>query len=127
MERGNDYISSEYDKYDVFDMGTFEILKSQSDGDRLIVREVYLSYFSEAEILVKLINDHFKKGNYKKLKAPVHSLAGISATVGATKLMKVANDIENSIITNNLEEVSLLVPTLVSFYHEFKRVINQMI
>ncbi len=122
-----DFIASEYDCYDVVDMKIFDYLVSQSEGDTTLIREIYFSYFSEAEILIKLINDYFNKNNYEKLLKSINSLSKISATVGATKLLKVARDNQNAIKQNDYDKVKILNPILHSSYLEFKKYVNKLL
>ncbi len=118
---------SEYDKFNVVDMEIFDMIKIQTENDSSIIREIYLSYFSEAEVLIKLINEYFNKKKYEKLKVSLHTLSGISATVGALKLREVIKDTEYALILQEYMKVSWLIPVLNLSYHEFKRSINQMI
>lgn len=117
----------EYESFDVIDMKVFELIKNQSEGDSSIVREIYLSYFSEAEVLMKLINEHANKNNYEKLRVSVHSLSGISATVGAKKMKEITKDIEIELRNENFNEASVLVPMLNRAFQELKKTINQLI
>lgn len=118
---------ADYNNYSVVDTNTYNVILEQSDGNITLVREVYLSFISEAEVLVKRINDYHEKHNYQKLSETVHSLSGISAAVGANRLRQIVNDIENNIKLQDFELVDVLVYILEDAYMEFKRTVNNML
>jgi len=114
-------------RYDVVDMEVFAHIKEQSENDNAVVREIYLSYFSETNILMNLISEYAKKCNYEKLRSTIHSLSGISATVGAKKIKEITKDIENELRRGNNKSALLLIPYLVISITELKKTINEMI
>ncbi len=127
MNENSHFAASKYDEYDVVDVEVFDLIKEQSEDDSEIVREIYLSYFSETEILMKLINEYAKKCSYEKLRMTIHSLSGISATVGAKKVKEITKDIENELIMENNKSALLLIPYLVRSITEIKKTINELI
>ena len=122
-----DSSSYDFNNHDIIDNDTLEQIKLESDNDDLIVREIYFSYFSEAEILLKRINDYFDKSDYEKLRTKIHSLTGISETVGAKKLNEISKFIESIIREKKYDELSLLIPILNTSHQELKNTIKQMI
>ncbi len=118
---------SDFNNYDIIDIDILEQIKLESDNDEIIVREIYLSFLSESEILVRRINDYFDKSDYEKLRSTIHSFTGISETVGAKKINEISKIIENSIIEKKYVNLELLISILNNSYKEFKNTINLMI
>jgi len=123
----DNYDLAEYDKHHVVEMKTFDMIKKQSEDNDSIIRDIYLSYFSQAEVLIKLINGHIDRNRYDKLRPSTQSLLELSAVVGAAKLKEVIKDTVYALMRSEYEKVSRLTPVLNSSYNEFKKSINEMI
>ncbi len=117
-----------YDKYKIIDEEIFELIKKQSENNKLLIREIFLSYFNEAEALIIKIHNCMEDANYncEEAKSTIQSLFNISKTVGALRLKNISKDIEEYLKIKDKKNCYKLSKQLIPTYNEFKETINKM-
>lgn len=75
-------------------------------GDDSLVKELFGSYLNDLEDLVNKCNDSHQKLNIDSLKSDIHTLKGVSGTIGCERMFeccKAINDDLKSGVQENLD------------------------
>lgn len=75
-------------------------------GDDSLVKELFASYLSDLDELVTKCNESHKTLNIERLKGDIHTLKGVSGTIGCERMFeccKAINDDLKSGVQENLD------------------------
>lgn len=93
-------MQKDYTEISIIDQETVNMLKEYAAGSPELVKDIIDSFRPEAEELVEKIKNILNSSgtkDFEELRKSVHSLAGISGSIGANRLWQIASDTESAI------------------------------
>ena len=119
MNHENSNILEKYLSIPVVDIETIETLKLHAGGDEDVLKDLFNSFFPEAEEQILELKNAADMDNSELLKKSAHGLSGISATIGANQLKALTADMENYAKSEKYEEAYGLIEYVETFYEKF--------
>jgi HPt (histidine-containing phosphotransfer) domain-containing protein len=97
-------------------------LRELSGGSDEVINEIFKSFITDAnEIKIKVLK-HFNNAEFDKMQKEIHSLKGLSATIGANKVHDLSRQIDLELKQtktledkNKLRELSTLIDNTVEY------------
>ncbi len=120
----NKFKHPDFEQYPVFNNKNIEKLRSLAGDQTEVLKEIVNSFLEESSFLLKNIEDAIDKSQFEKLRENVHSIKGLFATIGATKLFEISKYMDENIKKDNFELTSKLFPMLKSNCSEFEKIIK---
>lgn len=107
-----------YENIEMIDDSTMAMLNEYAQGSPEIVQDIIDSFEPEASVLIKDMNKALQLEDSEMLRKAIHSLAGISGSIGATRLKKISTDLENEIKSGNPESAMDKASTIFHVFDE---------
>lgn len=103
------------------DRNTFDMLLMHCNGDDSIIKDIYESFYQDADLLVMEISEAIQSRQNDSLRQSAHSLSGISGSVGAQKLKEISMLIENYIKAGDTYTAFELSERVGGYYNDFRK------
>lgn len=126
MDNTHDQFPSRYDHIEMLDQETMDMLKEYSHGNPEIVQDIIDSFEPEASSLMEEIKTAVDTKNDELLRTSSHALAGISGSIGAVRLRKIASETENAIKTGSPQDAYNLTDMLYKTYDDLIAMLKKM-
>jgi HPt (histidine-containing phosphotransfer) domain-containing protein len=114
-----------YSNINMLDQEMLDMLNDCADGNPELIHDIFDSFTPEAEELIEAVRKSLKQQNFENIRKSAHALAGISGSIGATRLQQIATDIENAIKSNKNEVASEIAEQLFPNYELLKEEIHK--
>ncbi|MBW6480535.1 MAG: Hpt domain-containing protein [Bacteroidales bacterium] len=114
-----------YSNINMLDQEMLDMLNDCADGNPELIHDIFDSFTPEADELIEAVRNSIKKQNFENLKKSAHALAGISGSIGATRLHQIATDVENAIKSNHNDVASVIAEELFPNYELLKDEIHK--
>lgn len=115
-----------YRDTEMLDEATMAMLNEYAQGNPEIVQDIIDSFEPEATILINDIKTALAKRDAEMLRIAIHSLAGISGSIGASRLKKISTDLENTIKSGNIEEAMNEAPVVFIVFDHLIAILKEM-
>lgn len=109
----------------MLDQEMLDMLNDCADGNPELINDIFESFTPEADELIDTIQTSIKQQDFDNLKKSAHALAGISGSIGATRLQQIATDVENAIKSNKNNIASEIAEQLSGNYELLKEEIHK--
>lgn len=87
---------------------TIDAILELANGDDRVLKEIFNSFLKDAKELSKEINSAVYNLDWEQLQFKVHTLKGLSGTIGARPLFEICKTLSNDLKKgNNMTAVSL--------------------
>ncbi len=114
---------------DILNAKTYHDIKTISGNDTEAIKEIYEAFIVDAEELINASVKSFSENNNNELYKSIHTLKGLSGTVGALRLHDLVKTINYQLNTSNYrnigKDISALQPCLQDFIIHMRN--NQLI
>jgi HPt (histidine-containing phosphotransfer) domain-containing protein len=97
---------------------TIDTILELADGDDSVLSELFSSFLKDAKELSEEINSAVYNLDWEKLQFKVHTLKGLSGTIGASSLFKICKTLNNDLKNGNKVTAIDLANSLVIEYKE---------
>lgn len=97
---------------------TIDGILDLAGGEDFILVELFESFLDDAKELSGGILNSASASDWEKLQFDVHTLKGLSATIGATPLFEVCKVMNDDLKTGNEEKAKFLAEEVVEKYKE---------
>ena len=117
--------SKEFAHFPQMNPNNIETLKRQTQNAPGLFNELFVSFIEDCEDLLNEISGAIVGKNYKALSEAIHTLKGLSGTIGATRLFEISSHIDKA---NKMEDYSVAVnmfPLLSGHFNELKDYISK--
>ncbi len=98
-------------------------LSHLSDFDSILIAQILTIYISDVNNDIEILNQSIEKNDLDSSSRLAHKIVGSSLTIGALKVANAASDIENSIKTNQLENLQELRSKVFENFKEVREYI----
>ncbi|MFP4287806.1 MAG: Hpt domain-containing protein [Bacteroidales bacterium] len=116
----------EYANIDLIDQETMNMLQEYSKGNPELVTDIIDSFVPEAEELIGKIQNAIQSQDLELLRSSVHSLSGISGSIGASQLRALASDSENAAKKGEQEKAISLATQIPDAYQELLNLLKKL-
>jgi len=116
----------DYDKMEILDDETMEMLREYAQGSPEIITDILDSFEPESSVLISDVNKAINEKDESLLKSSTHSLSGISGSIGAQKLKTICTDTENSLKSGNTEQAFVLAQMIFPVHEELIETLRKM-
>ncbi|MFW5758740.1 MAG: Hpt domain-containing protein [Bacteroidota bacterium] len=116
----------EYANIDLIDQETMNMLQEYAKGNPELVTDIIDSFVPEAQELISKIKNAIHSEDIELLRSSVHSLSGISGSIGASQLRAMASDSENAIKEGAHEKAILLATQIPDAYQELINLLENL-
>lgn len=116
----------EYANIALIDQETMNMLREYARGNPELVTDIIDSFVPEAEELIVKIEKASQSKDFELLRSSVHSLSGISGSIGASQLRAIASDSENAIKTAEYEKALSLTKQIPDAYRELLDLLKKL-
>lgn len=106
----------DFDNIPMINEQTIETIKKQAKGDMSFIHMLFESYITDAGELIEQIQNALNNKNFQELKVAVHTLKGLSGTIGASQVHEIAKEIDKNLKTEHNNEALELMPLLQNKY-----------
>lgn len=97
---------------------TIDGILELAGGDDFLLVELFESFLEDGKELSDGILNSASNSDWEKLKFDVHTLKGLSATIGATPLFEVCKVMNDDLKTGNDAEAKVLAEEVIQKYKE---------
>mgnify|MGYP001201396538 CR=1 FL=1 len=97
---------------------TIEMILELADGDNSVLLELFTSFLKDAKELSEEINNAVYNLDWEQLQFKVHTLKGLSGTIGAGPLFEICKTFNNDLINGNKITAASLANSLTIEYKE---------
>jgi len=116
----------DYSGFDLLDNETMNMLNEYAKGSPEIVKDIIDSFEPEAKVIIEDITKAAAEKNFENLRVAVHSLAGISGSIGAVRLKQACSDTENAIKSGKTDDALANTPQIITTFHELIDLLSKM-
>ncbi|MFT4797421.1 MAG: HPt (histidine-containing phosphotransfer) domain-containing protein [Candidatus Azotimanducaceae bacterium] len=85
------------------------------------------TYLQDAESKLSLMSEALNAGDANSLRELSHSFKGASCNIGALPLSRLCEDVEQLARTDQIADISPLMPRILDEYQEVKKLLQQKI
>lgn len=114
----NKTLPSKYAEIELLDNETMNMLKDYAKGNPEIVQDIIDSFEPEGSVIITEIDQSIQTRQAESLRISAHSLAGISGSIGASRLKQVCADTENAVKAGEIDEAFDNADHIFSIYNE---------
>ncbi len=126
FEEGNTELSyPDFEKFPVLNNKNIEKFQSLTNKQPEILREIMQSFIDESSDLLSDIEKAINEKELKKFQEHVHTLKGLFATIGASKLFEISKFMDEHNKQKNFDVARKLLPKLKINYKEVKVIIKE--
>jgi HPt (histidine-containing phosphotransfer) domain-containing protein len=97
---------------------TVDMILELADGDNSVLLEIFSSFLKDAKELSEEINSAVSNLDWETLQFKVHTLKGLSGTIGAKPLFEICKNLNNDLKNGNKMTAIGLANSLVIEYKE---------
>jgi len=101
-----------------------ETLRRQTQNAPGLFSELFTSFIEDCNELIAQISDSIVSKDYKKLSEAIHTIKGLSGTIGASRMYEITSFIDKSNKSNDFTTAVDLYPTLNQCFVELREYIN---
>lgn len=109
----------------VLNKQTIDSIILQANGNSTIIQEIFESFVYDVQNMIDQIDIAIKNSDYKQFKVIIHTIKGLSATIGASQLHVVAKEIDQLLKEDKNKEAISLVPFLSQIYDNCKKQVKE--
>ncbi len=109
----------------VLNYQTIDTIKHQANGDEAIINEIFESFVYDVQNMIIQINVAIENSDYKQFKLIIHTIKGLSATIGASQLHIVSKEIDLLLKEDKQEEAARYIPYLAQIYDDCKKLVKE--
>ncbi len=113
------------DNVPVLNKQTIDSIILQASGNDAIIKEIFESFVYDVQNMIDQINIAKINADYKQLKVIIHTIKGLSATIGASQLHVVAKEIDLLLKEEKNEEAISYIPFLSQIYDNCKKQVKE--
>ncbi|GEM_PF-2979634 len=95
-------------------------IKVLAQGNEEYVKHLFNSFYTDAEELLNDCQTSFNTKNWVKLQKRIHTLKGLSGTIGASKLFELSKVVNDELKAKNFENIAQNIEKLHLTYEETK-------
>ena len=126
FEESNTEISyPDFEQFPVLNNKNIEKFQSLTNKQPEILREIMQSFVDESSDLLSDIEKAINGKELKKFQEHVHTLKGLFATIGASKLFEISKFMDEHNKQKNFDVARKLLPKLKINYKEVKVIIKE--
>lgn len=114
-----------FESFPVLNEKTIALINEQSGGDLEFLQMLFSSFFQDADELLQNIGNALQTQNNKLMHESVHSLKGLSGTIGASQMFEILKVIDTKFKTNQIENLQIYIELAKEKYLLFKELINK--
>jgi len=118
MHQQAQHTEKNYLEIDILDSETMDVLKEFAQGNPDVVRDIINSFEPEGSVLIDEICTSIATKNLEMLRKSAHSLAGISGSIGASRLKEICADTENSVKAHRNDDAFIIAGKIIPAYNE---------
>jgi HPt (histidine-containing phosphotransfer) domain-containing protein len=104
----------------VLNGNTFANLKKQTQSHPELLKEIFNSFFEDAHEMMDGLNSSVQEQDYGTYTATLHTLKGLSGTIGATRLHEITNLLYSQARASNFSAAPEGLPLLHQCIVELK-------
>ena len=104
---------------------TIGTIIQQANGNNTIINEIFESFVYDVQEMIYNINIAVIKGDYKQFKILIHTIKGLSATIGASQLHIVAKEIDLLLKEEKNEDALKYISCLAEVYDKCKIMVKE--
>ncbi len=126
MEGGKINFLERISNAEVIEKETIQMLKSHTQGDHTILKDLFDSFNEDAGMMCDEIISAAGKKDFEALRKTAHSLSGTSGSVGAEKLKELSRIIENAVKKQNYAEAVEASAHIKNVFLEFRKQLREI-
>lgn len=112
-------------KLDILNQNTLNEIKTISGNDTQMVNELYQSFIDDSKSLIKKAQKALQKNDLNLMNKSIHTLKGLSGTVGASRIFEISKTINYQLSTSNYKDLDKLIAQLQPNLDQFINFINK--
>jgi len=109
---------------DIVNQKTINEIKEVAGSDTTLLQNIFDSFFDDAAQLINESKVAFKNNDYKALQKSIHTLKGLSGTIGAMQLFELAKIINHQLNTSKYKDLNAALNELDSYLNLFENTID---
>jgi len=113
IKRGFDFTNTP-----ILNQNNVEKFKSLTQDEPELLFEIFNSFIEDSSILVKEIELSVKTSQTEKFSKGIHTLKGLSASIGASRLFQITDYLDDINKNDNFEVAKEYLPLLIECYNE---------
>jgi HPt (histidine-containing phosphotransfer) domain-containing protein len=104
---------------------TINSIISQANGNEKLIHEIFESFVYDVQNMINQIDIAVKNNDFKQFKLIIHTMKGLSATIGASQLHLIAKELDLFLKNEKYEEAISYIPSLIQIYDECKKQVKE--
>ena len=109
----------------VLNGNTFANLKKQTQSHPELLKEIFNSFFEDAEEMMNGLNVSVQEQDYDTYTATLHTLKGLSGTIGASRMHELTNLLYSQARADNFSAAPAGLPLLHQSIVELKAELDE--
>jgi len=104
---------------------TFSVLKKNTGGNKSLLTELYQSFIDDSNELIAEIENAILQKQFDEYYSAVHTLKGLSGTIGCTRMFEVLKLMDTLNKNDNFSDSIAHLPQLKTVFSDTTQVIKQ--
>jgi HPt (histidine-containing phosphotransfer) domain-containing protein len=104
---------------------TINSITSQANGNEILIHEIFESFVYDVQNMINQIDIAIKNNDFKQFKLIIHTMKGLSATIGASQLHLIAKELDLFLKNEKYEEAISCIPSLIQIYDACKKQVKE--
>lgn len=121
----NSFNFPSFEQYPMLNDKNIEQLQSLTKHHPDSLKDIINSLLEEAPVLLKNVEDALNKKQFEKIQRDIHSLKGIFATFGATRLFEISRYMDDNNKHENFDVTIKLYPILKTNYYKLEEILRE--
>jgi HPt (histidine-containing phosphotransfer) domain-containing protein len=109
----------------VLNLMTINSIISQANGNEKLIHEIFESFVYDVQNMINQIEIAIKNNDFKQFKLIIHTMKGLSATIGASQLHQIAKEMDLFLKNEQYVEASNCIPSLITIYDTCKKQVKE--
>ncbi len=124
-ENNGDRSYPDFEQFPMLNDRNIEKFQSLTTEQPEILKEIMNSFIEESTVLMKDIEKAINESDHEKFQEYVHTLKGLFATIGASRLFEISKFIDDNNKKENFDVARKYFPELKKYFTELQRIIKE--
>lgn len=121
----NGFKFPDFEQYPMFNDKNMEQLQALTKHHPESLKDIIKSLIEEVPVLLENVEDGINKTQFEKIQQHIHSLKGIFATFGASRLFEISRYMDENNKKENFDITFKLFPMLKSNYYKLEELLKE--
>ena len=123
----NNELFTNLEQINVLNKKTIDDLLALSNNDHTLLKEILTNFISDSQSFIEEINGLVQAENFENIEAPIHTLKGLSGTIGAKQLHELSKIINRKIKEKDYSNIENYVDKLIPYFERLKNEVDNLV